>query len=338
MTNVGPDADRDRRGPLPQPRDDRAAGVDAVVGHGERRVGDEVGGREAERAPALVAVCDDPAHPERRAEQPRRLGDRAGRDQRRGCASRRRSRRRPRPAPRPASRTRPGRPAAPRRPARGGRSGSSRRPRPAVAPSRPTSSWSMKSCAVCAMRSPSNGITISSSTPSAAIRSAFCSSVVSSFGADCGATTVRGCGSNVSTLSAPRITSRWPACTPSNSPTARRRGRGVASGSQIVSSSAAEAYDGLEGGAVAWLGERDQAVRVAQADNAVRVAGDGDAVGRAARRRRPSSSTTGRNDERVVERRRSAPRRRPRRRRRRSRVRRSSTQYASPRSAISERT
>ena len=55
-----------------------------------------------------------------------------------------------------------------------------------VAPSRSISSWSMNSCAVCAMRSPSNGITISSSTPSAAIRSAFCSSVVSSFGADCG--------------------------------------------------------------------------------------------------------------------------------------------------------
>ena len=35
----------------------------------------------------------------------------------------------------------------------------------------------------------------------------------------------RGCGSKVSTVSAPRITSRWPRCTPSNSPTATRRGR-----------------------------------------------------------------------------------------------------------------
>ena len=62
----------------------------------------------------------------------------------------------------------------------------------------------MNSCAVCDIRSPSNGITISSSTPSAAIRSAFCSSVVRSLGADAGETTVRGCGSKVSTLSAPR--------------------------------------------------------------------------------------------------------------------------------------
>ena len=51
--------------------------------------------------------------------------------------------------------------------ARGCRSGSSRRPTPSVAPSRSISSWSMNSCAVCAIRSPSNGITISSSTPSA---------------------------------------------------------------------------------------------------------------------------------------------------------------------------
>ena len=36
-----------------------------------------------------------------------------------------------------------------------------------VAPSRAISSWSMNSCAVCAIRSPSNGITISSSTPEA---------------------------------------------------------------------------------------------------------------------------------------------------------------------------
>ena len=46
---------------------------------------------------------------------------------------------------------------------------------------------------------PSNGITTSSSTPSEAIRSVFVASEVSSFGAESGATTVRGCGSNVST-------------------------------------------------------------------------------------------------------------------------------------------
>ena len=33
----------------------------------------------------------------------------------------------------------------------------------------------------------------------------------------------------------PAMTSRWPTCTPSNSPTARRRGRGFASGSQVMS-------------------------------------------------------------------------------------------------------
>ena len=155
-----------------------------MVGDRERRVGHEVGGREAERAPALVAVGDDPAHPERRAQQPRGLGDRAGRDQpadvRRGhdlavdldqlhharrervCAAS--------SAASPCARW-PKRKFSPTE--------------TWVAPRRATSSWSMNSCAVCDMRSPSNGITISSSTPSAAIRSAFCSSVVSSLGADC---------------------------------------------------------------------------------------------------------------------------------------------------------
>ena len=49
---------------------------------------------------------------------------------------------------------------------------------------------------------------IISSTPRPAIRSALVASVVSSSGAVCGETTIRGCGSNVSTVSAPRITSR----------------------------------------------------------------------------------------------------------------------------------
>ena len=43
-----------------------------------------------------------------------------------------------------------------------------------------------------------------------------------------------GCGSNVSTVSLPGITSRWPRWTPSNSPTAIRRGRGSASSSSIT--------------------------------------------------------------------------------------------------------
>ena len=71
----------------------------------------------------------------------------------------------------------------------------------------------------------------------------------------------RGCGSNVSTVSAPRITSRWPRCTPSNSRPRRAAARRSASGSQVTPS-AAEAYDGLEVPVRAWLCEGDQAVVV----------------------------------------------------------------------------
>ena len=56
---------------------------------------------------------------------------------------------------------------------------------------------------------------------------------VSSRGAAPGRMTVVGCGSNVSTVSAPRMTSRWPRCTPSNVPTATRRGRGWTSGRRV---------------------------------------------------------------------------------------------------------
>ena len=59
-----------------------------------------------------------------------------------------------------------------------------------------------------------------------AISSALASRLVSSFGAASGRITASGCGSNVSTVSLPAITSRWPRWTPSNSPTATRRGRG----------------------------------------------------------------------------------------------------------------
>ena len=46
-----------------------------------------------------------------------------------------------------------------------------------------------------------------------------------------GGSTASGCGSKVSTVSMPRITSRWPRCTPSNVPIATaRRSRGPASG------------------------------------------------------------------------------------------------------------
>ena len=66
-----------------------AAGVDPVVGDDQARVGHEVGGREAERAAALVAVGDDAAHAGtgRRGAAPRwrRRRPRPGR----GCAWRR---------------------------------------------------------------------------------------------------------------------------------------------------------------------------------------------------------------------------------------------------------
>ena len=62
----------------------------------------------------------------------------------------------------------------------------------------------------------SNSITTSSSTPSDATSSALRSSVVSSRGSCPGATTAVGCGSKVSTASAPEITSRCPRWTPSN--------------------------------------------------------------------------------------------------------------------------
>ncbi len=61
----------------------------------------------------------------------------------------------------------------------------------------------MNSAALRLANSASNGITISSRTPSEATSSALRSSVVSSCGVCCGATTDTGCGSNVSTLSAP---------------------------------------------------------------------------------------------------------------------------------------
>ena len=82
-----------------------------------------------------------------------------------------------------------------------------------------------------------------------AIRSALRSRSSAASAPPPGATTARGCGSKVSTVSAPRITSRWPRCTPSNSPTATCRGRGSdvgEPGDVHRWPSAAEAYDGLE--------------------------------------------------------------------------------------------
>ena len=310
-------ADRDRRRPLPHARDGRAAGVDAVVGDRERRVRDEVGGREAERAAALVAVGDDPAHPERRAQQPRGLGDRAGGDQ-------------PADVRRgddlavdldhlddPRRRTRPARAAAPRRPARGGRSGSSRRPRPSVAPSRSISSWSMNSCGVCAceraVERDHDQLVDAERGDQVGLLLERGQQLRRRLGRDHGAR-VRLEGQHavgaaddlaVAGVHAVELAHREPA-----RPRASRRGARSCS-------SAAEAYDGLERGAAAWLGEGDQAVLVAQAARCP-WRGPGTAtpwaalLGRvAARARRPAGTRARRRG------RSGAPRRRRRRRSRR---------------------
>ena len=94
----------------------------------------------------------------------------------------------------------------------------------------------------------SNGITTSSSTPSPAIRSRLIGRQSSSFGSASGWITASGCGSKVSTVSLPRMTSRWPRWTPSNVPTATLRGAALgsrtgSSGSRVTFTG--EHYDGL---------------------------------------------------------------------------------------------
>ncbi len=80
----------------------------------------------------------------------------------------------------------------------------------------------------------SNGIVTSSSTPRPAIRSAFMLGVFSSLGSLPGLITACGCVPNVSTVSLPRITSRWPRWTPSKVPIATLRpGLCCASGSGV---------------------------------------------------------------------------------------------------------
>ena len=109
------------------------------------------------------------------------------------------------------------------------------------ASSAPTKTSSTNSFASRLAKLSSKGITISSSTPRAAMSSALTASSVSSFGAPrLGATTAAGCGSNVRTLSEPSITLRWPRWTPSKVPIARRRSLGRASAS--VMSFTLEAY------------------------------------------------------------------------------------------------
>ena len=98
----------------------------------------------------------------------------------------------------------------------------------------PTRTSSMKLCALRAANSSSNGMTTNSWTPRSPMSSALRSSVVSRRGAPPGATIAAGCGSKVTTVSAPRMTSRWPRWTPSKVPTAIRRGRGCTSESGVT--------------------------------------------------------------------------------------------------------
>ena len=171
-----------------RPATARAAGVDAVVGDRERGSGTRLAVGKPSVRPRLSPWATMPriwnGAPRKRAGLARRRRPRPGR----GCASRRRSRRRPRPARTTrVSNAVLGRAAASASPWRGGRSGSSRRPRPARAPSRSTSTWSMNSCAVCAANDAVERDHDQLARRRApAIRSAFCSSVVSSFGADVG--------------------------------------------------------------------------------------------------------------------------------------------------------
>ena len=148
----------------------------------------------------------------------------------------------------------------------------------------------MNSCRVWLAKPSSNGITISSCTPSPAISSALTSRLVSSFGAASGRTTRSGCGSNVRTASLPEITSRWPRWTPSNSPTAIRRGRGSPSMSvmtRIRRRSLAFAQpvgdDRLQRPVGERLGKRDQPALVGQPAHARQPALDRGAIARPAR-------------------------------------------------------
>ena len=83
---------------------------------------------------------------------------------------------------------------------------------------------------------------------------------VSRRGAAPGCTTAVGCGSNVSTVSAPAMTSRWPRCTPSKVPTATRRGRGCDVG-QARDPHARKPTTGFSAPSRA-LGDRDRPVGV----------------------------------------------------------------------------
>ena len=97
------------------------------------------------------------------------------------------------------------------------------------APSRSTRIPLQNSSASIVEKSSSNGTTTSSDTPRPSITSRLTSKCMISFGEASGWMTLSGCGSNVSTVSAPLITCRWPTWTPSKVPIAISRGRRSAS-------------------------------------------------------------------------------------------------------------
>ena len=205
-----------------------AAGVDAVAGaprsasSGTRLAVGKPSSRPRRSPLHHGAAQPEGAHPGRSG-----VLDVAGGHAGRGCGWRRRSRPPPRSARPPGSRTRPARAAARRRRWRGGRSGSSRPPTRATAPKSldqhlvdEVLGADRRELAVEGdhhhLLHPQVGQQLGLERPC----------VVSSLGIASGWITLSGCGSNVSTVSEPRITSRWPMCTPSNWPTATRRSRG----------------------------------------------------------------------------------------------------------------
>ena len=196
-----------------------------MPGAHERLVGHEVGGREAELAPARVAVqrprrAAGSGSPSSRLASATLAGQHQPADVARGddlavdfeqrVHDGREARRRPRSSSRVAL-------------GACGRSGSSRRPTPRRA-ERADEHVVDELARRCARRTRRRrGSRSSPRRRATATSSALRSSVVSSRGVCCGATTDTGWGSNVSTLSAPAITSRWPRWTPSKVPTATLR-------------------------------------------------------------------------------------------------------------------
>ena len=150
--------------------------------------------------------------------------------------------------------------------------------------------------AVCEAKTPSNGTTISSSTPSAGDQVGLGRERREQLRAPPRGDDRGGCGSKVSTVSLPRMTSRWPRWTPSNSPTATCRGLALGVGEPGDLHRRRKPTMGFRVPSAARLGERDQAVRRrAAARRPSACAGHRDAVPRAARLFAAPSRRSGRN-------------------------------------------